>query len=211
MEEAGLHKKAPEAMKHITTEQLLDLIEHRLASDEADALRQQLLSDPAAQAELQALTELVELMRSDDSIDAPAHVINRAVRLMRQRTPVSTPPLFRRLIAILLSDSWQKPLAAGLRSTDIMPRSLAYQAGDYELDIQIRLHAGRWQVRGQILGPEITGTVTLSNDQGYQVAEASINEIGEFELIPVEEGSYTLRVTLPTCNIEIEQLALSCS
>ncbi len=198
-------------MKSLTTEQLLDLIEHRLSPDEADALRSQVLSDPTAQAELQSLTELIDLMRSDDSIDAPTHVINRAVRLMRQRTPASTPLSFRQFIATLLSDSWQMPLAAGLRSMDIMPRSLVYQAEDYELDIQIRLHAGRWQVRGQILGSETTGIVDLINDQGNQVTEAAINEVGEFELPPVEEGRYTLRVTLPTCNIVIEQLALTLS
>ncbi len=63
-------------MKSLTTEQLLDLIEHRLSPDEADALRSQVLSDPTAQAELQSLTELIDLMRSDASIDEPTHVIN---------------------------------------------------------------------------------------------------------------------------------------
>lgn len=193
-------------MKPLTTEQLLDLIENRLPPAEEAAVRARLAVDPAAQAELQSLAELINLMRDDDSVDAPEYVIARAVRLIRPIAPAPAPNLFRRIVATLLRDSRQMPLAAGLRAAQTTPRSLAYSADEYELDVQIMSRAGFWQVRGQIFGADLAGVVTLANaDQSVQ---APINELGEFDMPPVAEGVYTLRVALPACEIVIERLEL---
>ena len=193
-------------MKPLTTEQLLDLMENRLSPAEEAAVRAQLATDPVAQAELQSLTELIGLMRDDDSVDAPEHVIARAVRLIRPIAPAPAPNIIRRILATLLHDSRQTPLVAGVRSTQVTPRSLVYRADEYELDLQILPRNGRWQVRGQIFGVELVGMVTLAND--HLSVQASINELGEFDVPPVVEGVYTLRVSLSACEIVIEHLEL---
>ncbi len=193
-------------MKPLTTEQLLDLMENRLSPAEEAAVRAQLATDPVAQAELQSLIELIGLMRDDDSVDAPEHVIARAVRLIRPIAPAPAPNIIRRILATLLRDSRQTPLVAGVRSTQVTPRSLLYRADEYELDLQILPRNGRWQVRGQIFGVELVGMVMLAND--HLSVQASINELGEFDVPPVVEGVYTLRVSLSACEIVIEHLEL---
>lgn len=193
-------------MKPLTTEQLLDLMENRLSPAEEAAVRAQLATDPVAQAELQSLIELIGLMRDDDSVDAPEHVIARAVRLIRPIAPAPAPNIIRRILATLLRDSRQTPLVAGVRSTQVTPRSLVYRADEYELDLQILPRNGRWQVRGQIFGVELVGMVMLAND--HLSVQASINELGEFDVPPVVEGVYTLRVSLSACEIVIEHLEL---
>lgn len=191
-------------MPQFTNEQLVDLAEGRLPPAEAAALRRQLADDPAASAELAALEDLISLMRTDDSVDAPEHVIARAVRLFRPLAPA--PGLLRRIVAALRADSGPRPLAAGLRSGQGAPRSLAYGAEGWDLDLQLTPQAGRWQVQGQLLGPELAGSVTLGGD-GPPVS-APINELGEFSLPPVSPGTYVLTVRLDAAEIVIEPLEL---
>lgn len=71
-------------MSKVTQEQLIDLAHGRLSAQVAAALRTQIAADPALSAEFAAVEELISLMRSDTSVDAPEHVIARAVRLMRR-------------------------------------------------------------------------------------------------------------------------------
>jgi anti-sigma factor RsiW len=194
-------------MATYTYEQLVDLAEGRLDAGEAARLRALIAADPAAAAELAALTDLIDLMRSDDSVDAPAHVIARAVRLMRP-PPVAPAPgagLLQRIVAVLRGDSRQQPLAAGLRSGQAV-RSLTYSAEAWDLDLQLTPQAGRWQLHGQLLGPELAGVVELS--AGAEPLAATINELGEFSLPPVAPGAYTLRLRLGTHEILVAPLEL---
>jgi len=194
-------------MTPITAEQIIDLAEGRLPPSEAAALRARIATDPVAQAKLQEFEALISLMRDDDSVDAPDHVIARALRLMRPSAPAPKGEIMRRFIATLLGDSWQAPLAIGLRSDPTSLRSLSYRAEDYDLDLQVLPRAGQWQLRGQVLGPEVDGSVTL---QGVdRTINAPLNELGEFHLPLVDAGVYSLLITLRTCEITIERLELS--
>lgn len=193
-------------MPNISHDQLIDLAEGRLPPTEAAALRQAIAADAAAAAELAALEELIGLMRSDDSVDAPEHVIARAVRLLRKPVPAPAPALLERIVALLRSDSRGLPLAAGLRSEQSAPRSLSYSAGEWDLDLQIAGSAGLWQLRGQLLGPESAGSVVLKGLAG--AIDAPINDLGEFNLPPVEAAAYTLLVQLGTRIIVVEGLEL---
>lgn len=193
-------------MSNATYTQLIDLAEGRLSAQAAEALRQRIAADPALSAELAAAEELISLMRSESNVDAPEHVIARAVRLMRKPQPAAGPGLLRRLVASLRSDSAQQPLALGLRSGAELARTLSYEAEEWDIALQLTPWAGRWQLRGQVLGPEIAGSVTL--EAGAAPLVAPVNELGEFSLPPVEPGSYRLLVRTETREILVEPLEL---
>lgn len=193
-------------MSNVPYAQLVDLAEGRLPLEEARALRAQIAEDPALIAELAALEELIGLMRNDDSFNAPEHVINRAVRLMRKPAPPPTPGAIKRIIAVLRAASAPGVLAPGLRSGQNAPRSLSYNAAAWDLDLQVVARAGRWQVRGQLLGPELTAAVELSNST--ITISVVTNELGEFSLPPVDSGSYALRISVGTREILVDSLEL---
>jgi anti-sigma factor RsiW len=193
-------------MPKVTHEQLVDLAEGRLTAQAAEALRRQIAADPALRAELAAVEELIDLMRSDTSVDAPEHVIARAVRVMRKPQPSAGPGLLRRLVARLQGDSAQQPFALGMRSGAGAERTLSYVAEDWDIALQLTPWAGRWQLRGQILGPEVAGTIVL--EAGAEPLVAPVNELGEFALPPVEPGSYRLLVRAETREILVEPLEL---
>jgi hypothetical protein len=149
-------------MWEITDEQLIDLAEGRLRADEAVAMRQRANDDPDTWRRLRAIEELIALMRSDDSVDAPAHVVARALRLMRRPAPAAAPGLLQRLTAALRSDSRTLPVAAGVRAGVSEPRSLTYGAADWVIDLQLTPRGGRWQLQGQLIGAVSAGSVVLS-------------------------------------------------
>lgn len=194
-------------MEHVPYELLVDLVEGRLAADDAAALRAQIAADPRTQARLARLERLIRLMRADDSVDAPEHVVARAVRVGRRPAPAQQQGALRRLITLLSSDSWRAPGAAiGMRSLQAWPRALLLKAGDRELDLQVGPRGERWQLSGQVLGPEAPGTVTLSGP-GDQVA-VQLSELGEFALPPVPAGHYTLTVTQNDLEIVVPNLEI---
>lgn len=196
-------------MSKVTQEQLIDLAHGRLSAQVAAALRTQIAADPALSAEFAAVEELISLMRSDTSVDAPEHVIARAVRLMRRPVAPPAPGLLQRILAVLKYDSAPQRLPSGLRSAEATERNLAYSAAAWELDFQIAPRAGRWQLRGQLLGPELAGSVALSSSTETVTTET--NELGEFTLPPVAAGSYTLRLQIGTHEIVVESLELGLS
>jgi hypothetical protein len=194
-------------MQPIPYELIVDLAEGRVDATEAAALRARVAADPAARAQLASLEALVSLMRDDDSVDAPNHVISRAVRLMRKPAAAPAPSPLQRLIAVLKVDSWQAPaLAPGLRSTQVWPRALLLSAGDRDLDLQIGPRGDGWQLTGQVLGPEEQGTVVLSG--GGLRLSVPLNELGEFVLPPVGAGRYLLQVTQGAREIVVSDLEL---
>lgn len=194
-------------MSSIPYEQLVDLAEGRLAGEAAAALRARAAADPAARSQLAALENLIGLMRSDDSVDAPDHVINRALRLMRRPAAAPQPTPLRRLVAALQRDSWRMPLAGvGLRAEQTWPRALLLSAGDRELDLQISPHGELWRLQGQILGPEEPGSIELTY-AGRRLS-MPINELGEFALPPLSAGRYTLTIIQGDLAIVVPELEL---
>lgn len=192
-------------MQRIRFEQLVDLAENRLGPAEAADLRARIAADPAAQAEYRLLEELIDLMRSDNSVAAPDHVLQRALRIARRPADPRTPALLQRLVAVLRSDSW-RTAAAGVRSRQIWPRALLFSVGDYELDLQIAPQGSEWQLRGQLLGPVSTGTVLLQGSE--RSVDVALNELGEFVLPPLPAGPYRLFVLQDDYEIIVPKLEL---
>lgn len=192
-------------MERVPYELLVDLAEGRLMPLEAAALRGRIAADPEALGQLAEIEALIGLMRADDSVDAPEHVIARAVRIGRAIAPA--PGGLRRLIASIRSDSWAAPgLAHGLRSVQAWPRAILLRAGEREIDLQVGPKGEHWQISGQVLGPESPGEATLSGPT--ELVKARLNELGEFTLPPVVSGRYTLTITQAGLEIVVPNLEI---
>lgn len=192
-------------MESVPYELLVDLAEGRLAPLEAAAVRERVAGDPAAQRRLAEIEALIGLMRADEPLDAPDHVIARALRLVRPQEPL--PGKLLRLTAMIRSDSWRTPgLAQGLRSVHAWPRAILLRAGDREIDLQVGPRGEGWQISGQVLGPESPGQVTLSGPADH--VTASLNELGEFTLPLVAAGRYTLTITQAELEIVVPNLEI---
>jgi hypothetical protein len=145
------------------------------------------------------------LRRSRVLEDAPEHLIQKALDLWQPRTAGRAAPgggLRRRLAALLSFDSaGLTPQAAGLRSAGDDTRQMLFSAEGRDVDLRIGPMSGAgWQVGGQILGPDETGTVELSCGDFH--AETPWNELSEFRFDAVPAG--TCRLTLRSADWELE-------
>lgn len=137
--------------------------------------------------------------------DAPAAVLAAARALM----PDAPSPLrdaaraaVRRLAAALRFDSWAgSPLAFGMRALPADTRHLLFSAMGRDIDLRITPAAAQFALAGQILGPDESGRVELSDASGAATRVASIDDLGEFRLDGIDRGTYLL--TLRMGNDEI--------
>ena len=160
-------------------------------------------------ATLADLDRLIKGIRTDMARDDPDSVIDRAVELFRLKKlhPSTEADLPRRVLAVLRFDSAGLAPALGVRSDSLGARQLLFHAGAVEIDLRIEPADQHWTVSGQILGASpARGRVVLQNLISMSVA--SLSELSEFVLTPVQAGTYQLVLKLMTAEIEVEEIRI---
>jgi hypothetical protein len=166
-----------------------------------------LLSDDQLAAALQASRTLV---------DAPEHVVQRALALFAWRevaTAVAPKPLLRRLLASLSFDSdGASPMAYGMRSGGGAVRQLLFTVEGRDIDLRISPadSSAGFVLSGQILGPDAQGRfcVEAANGDAAAAREAALNELGEFVLPELPAGAYHISLELNDMAIDLPPLNL---
>jgi hypothetical protein len=198
--------------KHLPFAELADLAEGRLAPEARQGKLEHLNACSRCSAELSRLEQVISLMRTDDSVDAPPALVSQAVNLFRARAASdasTSPSLARRILAALSFDSLQMSPAHGVRSGQAAARQLLYSAGENDLDLRVTRSGEDWVVAGQLLGADCEGRAGSVELQGAEnTIRAALNEQCEFRLPAVASGSYQLRVRLGDELIEIPELEL---
>ncbi len=193
--------------RHISFDKLADLAENRLQADERDAALTHVKGCQRCGRQLAELEHLFGLMRTDDSVDAPRDVIASAVSLFDARAATRKPFLLRRLVAALSFDSQQLSPAFGVRSGQTATaRQLLYNAGELDIDLRITQSGEEWTVSGQVLGECEGGEAFLQGAKGY--VTAPLNELCEFTLPAVSDGSYILKLRFYDVEVEVPDIEL---
>jgi anti-sigma factor RsiW len=187
---------------HIPFARLVDLVEGRMPADEQARSQSHLSSCPRCGAEYDWLRRVIDLMRTDDSQDAPPHVVARAARLLRTQ-PEAPQVGLRQWFAALHFDSAQLPSAVGVRAGQPTERQLLFTAAGLDLDLRVTPADAQWVVSGQVLGQDVGGHVEL---KGPGATQAPLNELSEFRLSPVAAGTYRLTLRLADFEIVVEGL-----
>jgi len=197
----------------VTFARLADLVEGRLTAAERGEVQAHVGACARCSARLARLEEVTGLMRADASVDAPRDVLASAVSLFaaRRGAAVRSPSVVGRLLATLTFDSARVAPAFGVRSGSAAAgaRQLIYSAGESDIDLRLARAAEGWTVSGQVLGECAGGSVEIegAGDDPAR-AEAPLNELCEFSLPPIPEGSYNLLLRLPGAEVQIPQLDL---
>jgi anti-sigma factor RsiW len=195
--------------QHIPFAKLTDLAEGSLLAAERDASLAHLNACKRCSAQLERVEQVVNLMRADQMEDAPRDVLAQAVGIFQRRETSKAQSIVKRVLAALNFDSASLTPAYGVRSGQTSTRQLLYSTGENDLDLRVTPGEEAWIVSGQVLGREecAGGEVSLESAAG-SAAETRLNELCEFTLPPVAEGSYTLRLRLSDLEIEIPEFEL---
>lgn len=196
--------------KHISFERLTDMVEGRLTADEARGERAHLQACTRCTEQASQLGRVTQLMRADASEDAPRDIVFNAVQMFRTRpVAVAAPGILRRIVAALTFDSAALAPAFGVRSgQSATARQLLFSAGDLDVDLRLAPGVEGWTVSGQVLGACDGGEVELGKAGQSGVARTALNDLCEFALPPVPEGSYALHLRLGDMEVEIPELDL---
>jgi hypothetical protein len=185
-------------------ERLIDYLDNRLVDQDGERIAAHLATScPNCLENRDWYLQTRSLAASDDSLEPPAWVSKRALRIFETQRP----RLVERLgqaIAALVFDSFARPAVAGIRSTETTNRQLLYNAGDYSIDLQI--------ARGSQAGAELVGQILREGEASFEsvanlklelaaedqtVTEVFSNEMGEFTISGISRGVYDLRVETP--------------
>ena len=196
------------ASRHISTEQLTDFAEGRLRAPERTLVQAHMATCARCEQQASALTHLIEVMRADESEDAPVHVINRAVRAFRTHRLATTAASPRRhILAVLRLDSARQMFAPGLRAVGSGTREMLFDIhDDNELEVRIEPAEGGWRVAGQVLGSCSGGHVVVEGSAGQAATE--LNALCEFSLPPQPGAIYKLVLQFEDVEVEVPILEL---
>ena len=173
-------------MKHVTTEEGIDLANQVLSPSQRLALEGHL--ECGCERCMKAISRWRRVRRmaaAETSYQPP----KEAVRIAKAAFAGSPWARARKASGIIevLFDSFLQPALEGVRSAGAGTRRMLYRAGPFQVDLQIEAPAGGGSVvvTGQLLDlrdPEIVGShvpLMLSNLRG-RVIRATTNQFGEF-------------------------------
>jgi len=193
-------------MTRITRERLIAFAAGELEGPEAEEVAAHVAANPEASRTVSLYRTLGTTVREEDTRSAPADLVARAKAIFRAESPARRGLVDRLqdVIAHLVYDS--RLQAAATRATAEADRiQLAFEAGDYEIDLRAEPATGeapsdtgprRWRVVGQVLSEAALGRVTVGVlDAGTQtpVAEVEADDRAMFAL-DLDRGRYDLRV-----------------
>jgi hypothetical protein len=151
----------------------------------------------------------LDLIRRDDSVDAPADSIRWAGNLFRTRAAETKPSLIKKLVAVLQMEIAPNKPAFGERSatTSSVDRSCIAQTRTRSISGSKRRRKG-FTIRGQVLGDGFAGAKAILSDDA-KTFEATANESSEFRFENVPAGNYQLTIRGSAVEIELKGVDIS--
>lgn len=147
---------------------------------------------------VETLRTIADLARREAAYGPPVRAVRYAQALYSRYRPETSG--FTRLVAELVHDTATAPLPVGLRTQDRLTRHLLYQAGRYQLDLQLEHQpSGRVTLIGQLADRDAPAASTADvpvwlMERGSLIGSALCNQFGEFRLEYAPGRNLRLRV-----------------
>lgn len=197
-------------MKHFQEEQWLDFVRGLCSKPERTAMEEHLSSCAECAPVVKTLRKLQKATAADATYRVPEYVLHSARAIFALQRPEKV-RLLPRLLAKLVFDSFQEPLAVGVRSQQSITRQALYEAGDYSVDLRIEHERGATQVVlvGQIINRrepnlQMSGIPVVLTSGKEVVGRAVSNGFGEFQMAYAPKRSLQLQVPVPQSGKRIE-------
>jgi hypothetical protein len=190
-------------MKHFSTEEWVDFVNHIVTTGQKEAMQKHLATGCKRCMETVSLWQKVSKTASAEASYQPSiDAVRLAKAAFATAGMAQTSKESKQGLIEVLFDSFLQPAVAGARSVVIGTRQMLYRADPYQIDIQIEPKPGsnRLVITGQLLdlsSPSVLGRdiqVTLSNHRGHSVIAAT-NQFGEFS--GEVENSGDLELSIP--------------
>ncbi len=203
-------------MSHYVAERWVDFVRNLLP--EAERVQMQAHIDSGCERcrrELDLLRQVVNFSAVESTYRAPEELARMARAIYR---PMSAPAgVLRRLMGSLIFDGFGEPAMAGVRHAVPSGQQLAFNAGDYCVDVRVQgeINSSQVAMAGQIVNrkaPEdrLAGLPVALVSGRKIIAETLSNEFGEFSLeytavrklrLQIEVSNEGVRIDLPLSSL----------
>ena len=191
-------------MRHVNAEKLMEYMDGQLTEATKAMIDSHLSHCPACQKINQEIQQFVIWLQSDSAFEPPAETLQWSVNLFQ---PMLQPQeavggKIRKIIASLIFDTYDEPMAAGVRRVGAPPRQLLFRAGDVDVDVKIESTEGKDRISlvGQVLSNSqkfFDNTPVKLESHGMVRYKTMTNIVGEFVFEEVPKDTYHLSVDLP--------------
>lgn len=193
--------------QHLTEEIIANFAEELLSQDEAAKVQNHLDSCAKCTSEVNNFSKIINLMKTDESKDAPSDSLVWAKNIFRSKIAEPKKSILQKILAVLEMDLSPNAAAFGERSASSPTRQLFYKAGEIGISLRISKDENDLSVMGQILGEGFENCeIELKSIQAS--ISISSNEISEFRLLKVPFGNYDLFIRSLETELVIENVNL---
>ncbi|HQU83844.1 MAG TPA: hypothetical protein PKY59_11990 [Pyrinomonadaceae bacterium] len=162
------------------------------------------LTNKMNNSEENLLNQIVHLMQTDKSVDAPQDSIKWAKNIFRSRMVEPKKSFVQKVLAVLQMDISPNKAVFGERSASAsQARQMLFEAGENGIDLRITETENGFDLRGQILGEGFANSVIKIGE-----TETTTNDLSEFVFANIESGIYDLTLKNGETEIVIENLEL---
>lgn len=155
------------------------------------------------------LEHIVGRMQQDKTIDAPADAVRYAKNLYRTRAAEPKLSMIHRVLAVMQIDLAPNRAAFGERSAAASQvRQMLFSAGENSVDLRIEKDGKTFKITGQILGEGFASAEVKINDTETSF-ETQTNDLSEFKVENIVEGTYVLVLTGDDKEIVLKNLEIN--
>ena len=133
------------------------------------------------------IENIIHLMQTDSSIDAPPDAIKWSKDIFKSRAASVELGILQRIVAVLNQDLFPGAALGERSGSTGTSRQMLFEAGDNNVDLRIAERDGRFDIRGQILGDGSEGMVIRIGE-----SETVSDEFGGFRFSGIAAGDYEL-------------------
>jgi hypothetical protein len=195
-------------MTHLNVEDLVSYAEGQAQADKKTMVQEHLSScGDCAEISVEIRT-LISRLEQDAACEPPLGLLHETIGLFQPILQPAVRSRIRKIIGILVSDTWEEPALAGLRHVGAPPRQLLFHAGDVDVDVKIESMEANDRITlvGQVLSDSakfFDNTPVKLESHGIVRYKTRTNVVGEFTFDEVPKDTYHLTVDLPEGQITL--------
>jgi hypothetical protein len=189
-------------MQHLNIEEIINYVHGQSSDTEKSVVETHLMECPKCLQQKHEFQNLVVGLAEDSSFEPPAELVEWGINLFQPKARVAGAPTRPRVIAMLIYDTYDQPLLAGVRRAGVPPRQLLFRSGNVDVDVKIESSRpnDRISLIGQVLSTEpkfFPNTPVNLESHGVVRYRTTTNGVGEFSFDEVPKDTYHLSVDLP--------------
>jgi hypothetical protein len=151
---------------------------------------------------------LLARVKNDSTSEPPTDLVQWGVNLFQPVAQLKKGGALKKLIALLVFDTFDQPMLAGVRRVGAPPRQLLFRAGEVDVDVKIESVEANDRITlvGQVLSNAdkfFENTPVKLESHGIVRYKTRTNLVGEFSFDEVPKDTYHLSVDLPEGQITL--------